>query len=93
MSVYVGVAKKAAQAAVNQLRRAPGTSALSETFMSKTSSYVSSSVASRMKWKLKSESVDDSVDYERGARHDVGEREREKGKQIEKERECPAVIR
>lgn len=53
---------KTAKAVVNQLRWAPGTSALSETFMSKTSSYVSSPVASRMKWRLKSESVDDSED-------------------------------
>lgn len=72
----VGIAKKAARAAVNQLKRAPGTSALSETFMSKTSSYVSSSVASRKKWKLKSESVDDSEDYERETRHGVDHRER-----------------
>lgn len=53
---------KTSKAVVNQLRWAPGTSALSETFMSKTSSYVSSPVASRMKWRLKSESVDDSED-------------------------------
>ena len=50
-----GFAKKASEAG------APGTSALSETFMSKTSCYVSSAVASRMKCKLRPESVGDSV--------------------------------
>lgn len=44
--------------------------------MRRASSYVSSSVASRMKWKLKSESVDDSQDYERETRHDVEESDR-----------------
>lgn len=43
--------------AAAKLQKAPGTSAHSDTFMS---SSVSSTVASRMKWKLKVESVDDS---------------------------------
>lgn len=32
--------------------------------MSKTNNYVSSSVACRIKWRLKSQSVDDRTDYE-----------------------------
>lgn len=46
--------------AAAKLQKAPGTSARGDTFMSRASSSVSSTVASRMRCRLKVESVGDS---------------------------------
>lgn len=56
----VRVSKNCKEAAA-KLQKAPGTAAHSDTFMSRSRSSISSTVASRMKWKFKVVSVDVNI--------------------------------